>query len=563
MGARLGDAAIFDHEDRIYAPDQPELVGDDEGGASFGQGPPALLHGGRGLGVEAGLGLVQDQYGGVPEHGPRDGDALPLPPAQALATLGEYGVVALRKLPDKPVGPGELGDGFDLLPARHGPPVGYVLGDTGPEQQGVLGHEGYGVAQRLEGKVLDVFPVDEHPPLLRVVQARDEAGDGGLARAADPHERDPAARLDVEIHATQGFARFLVVGEAHVIEADPAIELGRGTGAGKILYRGFRVQEVYDALARHQGGADLVYLPTQSPQGREEQREVGHEDGEVAQREGAGEDLPRPEVHDERRAEAADDAEHRAELGLYLRAVDAGLQGLPALRPETLHLVVLAGEKLDGPYADYGLLHDAGDGTLPRPDDAHPLHERLPVALDGEKEEGHGDEGQEGQLPVQPEHHDHHAYEDGNRGEHLDHRVDEHGAYLFYVAGDAGYGVTGALAAVVVETEGMNLGVQGLAHVEDGLLPELLQQVAPERRHAPGHREDQDYKKCYPGQKQGLVGQQVGYHFGQLFVVGQHVVDGERERPRLRQAHYRLEQQYNERDREPGAAGLQERRKVG
>src|SRR5215213_6661159 len=284
MGARLGDAAIFDHEDRIYAPDQPELVGDDEGGTSFCQGPPALLDGGRGLGVEAGLGLVQDQDGGIPEHGPRDGDALPLSTGEALATLGEHGVVALRQLPDKPFGPGELGDGCDLLPDRPGPPVGYVLGDTSPEQQGVLGHEGYGVAQRLEGKVLDVLPVDEYAPLLRVVQARDEAGYGGLARSADPHERDPAPRLHVEVYATQDFARFFVVGEAHVIEADPAFELRRGTGAGKVLHRGLSVQEVYDALARHQGGADLVHLPTKGPQRREKEREVGHEDGEVTQR---------------------------------------------------------------------------------------------------------------------------------------------------------------------------------------------------------------------------------------------------------------------------------------
>src|SRR5918998_5256329 len=105
MDARLGDAAVFDHEYRIYAPDQPELVGDDEGGASFCQGPPALLDGGRGLSVEAGLGLVQDQDWSIPEHGPRYGYALPLSTAQTLAALGEHGVVALGHLPDKFVGP--------------------------------------------------------------------------------------------------------------------------------------------------------------------------------------------------------------------------------------------------------------------------------------------------------------------------------------------------------------------------------------------------------------------------------------------------------------------------
>jgi hypothetical protein len=61
MGARLGDAAVFDHEDRIYAPDQPELVGDYERGPSFCKSPPVPLDGGGSLGVESGLGLVQDQ----------------------------------------------------------------------------------------------------------------------------------------------------------------------------------------------------------------------------------------------------------------------------------------------------------------------------------------------------------------------------------------------------------------------------------------------------------------------------------------------------------------------
>src|SRR5918992_3397138 len=115
MGARLGDAAVFDHEDRIYAADQPELVGYDESGASFCQGPPALLDGGRSLGVESGLGLVQDQDRGVPEHGPRDGDALPLSTAQTLAALGEHGVVTFGQLPDKTVSPRELGYDLDLL----------------------------------------------------------------------------------------------------------------------------------------------------------------------------------------------------------------------------------------------------------------------------------------------------------------------------------------------------------------------------------------------------------------------------------------------------------------
>src|SRR5918998_2765838 len=173
--AALGDAAVFYDQDLIHAPDQPELVGYDEGRPPIGQGAPALLDGGGGLGVETRLGLVQDQDRGVPQHRPRDGDALPLPPAQALPTFAEERVVALRQVPDETVGPRELSDRFDLLPARPGPPVGDVLRHRRSEQHRVLRHEGYGVPQGLEREVPDVLPVDEHPSFLRVVEAGYEA----------------------------------------------------------------------------------------------------------------------------------------------------------------------------------------------------------------------------------------------------------------------------------------------------------------------------------------------------------------------------------------------------
>src|SRR5918998_886281 len=80
VGAVLCYAAVLDHEDPLHAAHQPELVCNDEGGAALGQGAPALLDGARRLGVEAGLGLVQDQDRALPEHRPRDGDALALPP---------------------------------------------------------------------------------------------------------------------------------------------------------------------------------------------------------------------------------------------------------------------------------------------------------------------------------------------------------------------------------------------------------------------------------------------------------------------------------------------------
>src|SRR5215204_7038083 len=145
VGAVLRDAAVLDHEDPIYVAHQPELVGYDEGGAAPGQDAPIVLHGARRLGVEAGLGLVQDQDGALPEHRPRDGDALALPPREALPALREQRVVGLRQLPDKPVRPGKIRRALDLPPLRPRLPVADVLRHRRPEEHRLLRHEGYGV----------------------------------------------------------------------------------------------------------------------------------------------------------------------------------------------------------------------------------------------------------------------------------------------------------------------------------------------------------------------------------------------------------------------------------
>ena len=57
VGAGLGDAALFEDQDLVHVPHQPELVGDDEGGPACREIAPALLDRVRGLGVQARLGL--------------------------------------------------------------------------------------------------------------------------------------------------------------------------------------------------------------------------------------------------------------------------------------------------------------------------------------------------------------------------------------------------------------------------------------------------------------------------------------------------------------------------
>src|SRR5215208_1252118 len=408
VSAVLRDPAAFDHEDPVHVPDQPELVRDDEGCPPCGQRAPVVLDCARRLGVQPGLGLVQDQDRALPEHRPRYGDALPLSPAQALPPLREQSVVALGQLADELVGPRELGCALDLLPRRSCLPVANVLRHRRPEEHRLLGHECYGVAQRLEREVPDVTAIYQYPPSLRVVEAGDEARDGSLARPAQADERDPASGLDVEVHILEDLPHLVLVGEANVLEGDASPEGGSAERVGRFLYRRLGVQDLDNALPRDEGLADLVRLPAQGPQGREEETKICYEDGELSDGERAGEHLQRGEVQDQRCPYAAHHAEHDAEPGLDERGVNAGPQGVLALGPEALQLVVLAAEDLDRPYSRHGLLDDGGDSPLLRPDHPHPLDERAPVALYGEEQERYRDQGEEGQLPAHPHHHDEH-----------------------------------------------------------------------------------------------------------------------------------------------------------
>src|SRR3712207_3073407 len=173
-------------------------------------------------------------------------------------------------------------------------------------------------------------------------------------------------------------------------------------------------------------------------------------------------------------------------------------------------LVVLAAEDLDGPDASYGLLDHRGYGALLRPHDAHPLDERAPVAPDREEQERDGEEGQQGEGGAHPDHNDEHPEQDEHRRSDLHDRVHEQRPDLLDVAGHPRDRVPRALRAVVVEPQVVDPPVERLAHVEDGLLAQLLKQVPPEGGEAPTRRGYGDQEKRYPRQEERLAGEALG-----------------------------------------------------
>ena len=109
-----------------------QAVGDDQRGAALHQLVQRLLHQPFAFGVERAGGLVEQQDGGVAQHGPGDGDALALAAGEPHAALAEEGVEAFGQALEEFVGVGGLGGGAhlgvggvraavaDVVPARAG-----------------------------------------------------------------------------------------------------------------------------------------------------------------------------------------------------------------------------------------------------------------------------------------------------------------------------------------------------------------------------------------------------------------------------------------------------------
>src|SRR4028118_1471954 len=99
--------------------------------------------------------------------------------------------------------------------------------------------------------------------------------------------------------------------------------------------------------------------------------------------------------------------------------------------------------------------------------------------------------------------------------------------------------------------------VQRLAHVEGRLLPELLQEEAPEGGHGPGEGEDKDNEERYRGEQHRLVLHKDRQEGRRGFVLREDVVDGQGERPRLGKARPGLEEKHEQGEEQARTAGVE------
>mmetsp|Transcript_2387 Transcript_2387/g.6020 ORF Transcript_2387/g.6020 Transcript_2387/m.6020 type:complete len:301 (-) Transcript_2387:1246-2148(-) len=281
-------AARHDHDlvGRLYG---GQAVRDDQHGAPRHQPRQRALHRGLRHAVQRGGGLIQNDDRAVLEQRARNGDALALAARQQSAALAHNGVVAVRQLRDKLVRVGRLRGRLDLLGRGLAVlAVRDVVGDGAREQDRVLAHHGHRLgplAARERGRGL---AVQEDAARLRLVEARQQRGHRGLARARPPHQRrDGAARQRQRQPRQHGHLWAHGVREVHVAQLQPpaARRLHRGvTRAVRVRLRhgrravvghlppGARRQRAVHGgvgLRRHQDGADARKRARRAPQLRQ------------------------------------------------------------------------------------------------------------------------------------------------------------------------------------------------------------------------------------------------------------------------------------------------------
>ena len=178
MAPRLDDAAAFDDVDEIGGDDRRQPVGDDERGPPAHEARERPLDLPLGLGVEGGGGLVEQQDGGVLQHGARDRQALALAARQLDPVAPDPGVVAVGKGHDEVVGPGVARRLDDLILAGLELAVSDVGADGVVEQADFLADQPNTGAQRGQRNFAQVGAVYGNPAAVDVIEPGNQVEDG-------------------------------------------------------------------------------------------------------------------------------------------------------------------------------------------------------------------------------------------------------------------------------------------------------------------------------------------------------------------------------------------------
>jgi hypothetical protein len=445
-----------------------------------------------GVDVDVGEGVVEDPHPRLHQERPGQRDPLALAAGQGVALLADHRVQALGQ-PLEHVAGGRRGQGVEhLLVAGLRAPEGDVVAQAGREQHRLLVDDPDRRAQRVQREAGDVVAVDQHPPLGRCVQPRDQPEQGRLARPGPPDHRHPRPRRDVQVDRGQRGAAPLLVGEADVLEPDPDPPVHRPVGR---CGEGDRVRPVGDGrrLVEHledpvAAGRGPLGEAEQHPEALKrpgQQQQVAVERDQGAQGDLAVDGQPAPVPEDRGQAELGEDAQQGGVEGAQPRRLQVLVEDGAGLGLQAAGLLVLAAERLDHPDPGRRLLDHGGqlaDLLLHLPVDAVQAAVEPQRPVDQRRGQGEDDQAEAGRE--QP--HLHRRDGKGDQVEdHEDQAPGDEVAQRAHVRGGPGQQLPRGHAVVVGGLEGQQVAGQAVAQVVLDVGAAPPGDVAPQPAHDP------------------------------------------------------------------------------
>jgi hypothetical protein len=316
--------------------------------------------------------VVEDQHARSGQQGPGQCDPLALAAGEGVALLSDDGVEPLRQARHHVQRRGPLQRRQHLVVVGVGAGEGDVVAERGREELGLLVDHCDRAAQRLQGEPGHVLPVEQDPPRARLVQPRDQRGQGRLARTGAAHQGDPLPGLDLEADADQARTAALAVPEADVVETDAGSVLAR-CGGGRLGQAG-RARAVGDArravedlehpLGAGGGALREAEQHAERLQRPDEHDHVGVEGDQRAQGDAPVDHQPAAVPEDDGHAELGERGQQRGVEGPQPRGGEVLAEQAAGLAPQLVDLLPLAAERLDHAHAGGVLLDHGGQVAL-------------------------------------------------------------------------------------------------------------------------------------------------------------------------------------------------------
>ena len=203
MGASFDDPPPVEDDDLVHPLQPGQPVGDEQGGATFGEGEQVGRQRVGGGWIEVLAGLVEHQDGEVGQQGAGDGDPLALPSRQARALRAHGGAQAVGE-PAQPGAEADPGEDVHEFGVGGGAPAHpEVLRQGRVEQVGALLDQPDHAPHVVRGEALQGHPVERCLTRIGREETHQHIGQRRLAGAARADQGDAAPGAQLQVHAAQ------------------------------------------------------------------------------------------------------------------------------------------------------------------------------------------------------------------------------------------------------------------------------------------------------------------------------------------------------------------------